>query len=250
MKKIIIILFIIFVQNIYAQNFEYSIKLEYTHIYNKLNKNIYSYIGKNKILIIEKNDLKEKIETDLENNSIKIQNMDTSEDYSFIDLDSNLFFINATFDNKNDWFMDTLKIINWKIENKFKKIEKFNCQKATCFFAGRNYNAWFTADIPLSYGPWKLNGLPGLILEVYDDESFFYAVADKITLKPVEINNNKYLSNKYLTIKNYINLRDSTMDANIAAKMQQIKSQYGRESPQFNLKMLKQVEIEKEFEEE
>ena len=191
MKKIIIILFILFVQNIYAQNFEYSIKLEYTHIYNKLNKNIYSYIGKNKILIIEKNDLKEKIETDLENNSIKIQNMDTSEDYSFIDLDSNLFFINATFDNKNEWFMDTLKIINWKIENKFKKIEKFNCQKATCFFAGRNYNAWFCNDIPIRFGPNKFNGLPGLIIEIIDVENKFNYI-----LKNFENNQNKVLLNK------------------------------------------------------
>ena len=191
MKKIKLIFFILFVQNIYAQNFEYSIKLEYTHIYNKLNKNIYSYIGKNKILIIEKNDLKEKIETDLENNSIKIQNMDTSEDYSFIDLDSNLFFINATFDNKNDWFMDTLNIINWKIENKFKKIEKFNCQKATCFFAGRNYNAWFCNDIPIRFGPNKFNGLPGLIIEIIDVENKF-----KYILKNFENNQNKVLLNK------------------------------------------------------
>ncbi len=66
-------------------------------------------------------------------------------------------------------------IQNWKIENETKKIGKFNCKKATTSFRGRNYTAWFTTDIPLKFGPWKLNGLPGLILEAYDtNKSVFW----------------------------------------------------------------------------
>lgn len=191
MKKINLIIFILFAQNIYAQNFEYTIKIEYNHIYNKLNNKIYSYINENKIILIEKNDLKEKIDNDFENNKIKIQNIDTSEDFSLINLDSNLFFIHVEFDNKNNWFMDTLKIIDWKIENTFKKIDTFNCQKATCFFAGRYYNAWFCNDIPIRFGPNKFNGLPGLIIEIMDVENKFI-----YKLKEFEINQNKVLKNK------------------------------------------------------
>lgn len=139
--------------------------------------------------------------------------------------------------------------INWNLLDETKKINNFTCQKATGKFRGRTYTAWFTSEIPLSYGPWKLNGLPGLILEVYDEDGLFYAVADKIELKPVEINNNQYFSNKYITIKNYIHLRDSTMEATIASKMQQFKSQIGREM-KMNIKFQKPTEIEKEFEEE
>lgn len=63
---------------------------------------------------------------------------------------------------------------NWKISLEVKKIGKFNCNKATTKFRGRNYIAWFTKEIPIAFGPWKLNGLPGLILEAYDTEKNVY----------------------------------------------------------------------------
>lgn len=64
--------------------------------------------------------------------------------------------------------------MNWKIEKETKKIGSFVCKKATSFFRGRNYIAWFTPTIPLPFGPWKLNGLPGIILEAYDKDKFVY----------------------------------------------------------------------------
>lgn len=64
--------------------------------------------------------------------------------------------------------------INWKIEKETKKVGKFNCKKATTSFRGRNYTAWFTTEIAVPFGPWKLNGLPGLILEAYDTNKSVY----------------------------------------------------------------------------
>lgn len=66
--------------------------------------------------------------------------------------------------------------IDWEIQNDTKKIGNYECRKAVAKFRGREYTAWFTFEIALPYGPWKLQGLPGLILEAYDTdkEVYFY----------------------------------------------------------------------------
>jgi GLPGLI family protein len=74
------------------------------------------------------------------------------------------------------YVQEKLPKIDWTITSETQKIGIFVCTKATAEFRGRNYTAWFTTEIPLPYGPWKLHGLPGLILEAYDTkkEVFFY----------------------------------------------------------------------------
>lgn len=56
----------------------------------------------------------------------------------------------------------------WDIKAETELIMGHTCQKAVAKYLGRTYTAWFTSDIPVSTGPWKLRGLPGLILRVTD----------------------------------------------------------------------------------
>jgi GLPGLI family protein len=63
---------------------------------------------------------------------------------------------------------ENLPAINWSIASDTKEIQGISCQKATGRFKGRDYTVWFSSQIPYSNGPWKLGGLPGLILEAYD----------------------------------------------------------------------------------
>ena len=78
---------------------------------------------------------------------------------------------------------DTARIISWELLNETKNINSFNCQKARGNFRGRTYTVWFTDDIPVSLGPWKLNGLPGLILEATDSLNQFQYFAEKVELQ-------------------------------------------------------------------
>ncbi len=65
---------------------------------------------------------------------------------------------------------DTLQTIDWKIFKDTKRIGRFKCQRAEADVRGRHYVAWFTAEIPVSNGPWKLYGLPGMILDAHNSE--------------------------------------------------------------------------------
>ena len=69
--------------------------------------------------------------------------------------------------------MDKYKIsedrkINWKISSEKEKIGEWNAQKAEADFAGRHWIAWFSTEIPIQDGPYKFQGLPGLIVKIED----------------------------------------------------------------------------------
>ena len=61
----------------------------------------------------------------------------------------------------------------WELSADTMRVLSFGCRKATCRFKGRNWTAWYTTDIASSEGPWKLCGLPGLILLAEDDEGHY-----------------------------------------------------------------------------
>lgn len=66
--------------------------------------------------------------------------------------------------------------IEWRLLDMTKAFGDLTAFKAVGKFRGRNYTVWYVREIPLPYGPWKLQGLPGLIVEAYDDrkEMFIY----------------------------------------------------------------------------
>jgi len=75
---------------------------------------------------------------------------------------------------------DALPTIDWKISGDTATFGGLHCQKATARFKGRDYTAWFSPDLPLLIGPWKLNGLPGVIVEAYDTKKEVYFKFDGI----------------------------------------------------------------------
>ena len=82
---------------------------------------------------------------------------------------------------------DALPLIDWKISSETATFGGLHCQKATAHFKGRDYSAWFCPDMPLHVGPWKFNGLPGVIVQAYDakkDVQFMFDGIEKVVFKP------------------------------------------------------------------
>lgn len=61
----------------------------------------------------------------------------------------------------------------WQITDSIKSILGYECILATTNFHGREWNAWFSPEIPVANGPWKLGGLPGLILEASESNGLY-----------------------------------------------------------------------------
>ncbi|MDE6299756.1 MAG: GLPGLI family protein [Muribaculaceae bacterium] len=97
----------------------------------------------------------------------------------------------------------------WEIiPDSTKTILGYECIKAVCDYHGRQWTAWFAPEIPVSDGPWKLCGLPGLILGAEEAEGKYSFLADGIRQESREIYPNfaheKYQKTerkKYLKLK-------------------------------------------------
>ena len=87
------------------------------------------------------------------------------------------------FDLTNWILYESLEKPNWVITDETDIILGFPCIKATTNFRGREWIACFTPDIPVQEGPWKLYGLPGLILKAYDSKRHYFYEAKDINSK-------------------------------------------------------------------
>ena len=73
----------------------------------------------------------------------------------------------------NHQYTEKMPVQNWQLHNESITVAGHLCRKATCRFRGRDFVAWYTPDIPVSNGPWKFGGLPGLIMKVYDTDNLY-----------------------------------------------------------------------------
>lgn len=74
----------------------------------------------------------------------------------------------------NDYMaIEDTPIQKWEVMEGDTVVAGYKCRRARTTFRGRNWEVWYTEEIPVHRGPWKLGGLPGLILYAKDSENLF-----------------------------------------------------------------------------
>ena len=59
--------------------------------------------------------------------------------------------------------------LKFELTGKAKVINNYNCNEAKLKLNNRIYTIWFTPDVNVNFGPYKINGLPGLIVELKEE---------------------------------------------------------------------------------
>lgn len=150
--------------------------------------------------------------------------------------------------NKTIVVREDLSQIAWKIGEENKTIGSFVCRKARGSFRGRTYTAWFASDVATQSGPWKFNGLPGLILEIYDDKGEVYFGARSVKI-PADFQSNELVLSeegyKVLSLEEYVREKEGQVNEVLAAL--QAKLTRGS-SINFSQQSVSAIETEFEFE--
>ncbi|WP_312089593.1 GLPGLI family protein [Chryseobacterium sp.] len=94
--------------------------------------------------------------------------------------DNKLLFTGYMTGSKRYFTKDNLPKIIWSLKNESKEILGYKCYKAEGTFRGRNWIAWYSPQIASQLGPWKIGGLPGLVLEAYTDKDEYKYTARRI----------------------------------------------------------------------
>ncbi|MDE6463631.1 MAG: GLPGLI family protein [Muribaculaceae bacterium] len=72
------------------------------------------------------------------------------------------------------YYDEPLSEMQWQIGDSTATVLGYECVMATSDYHGRRWTAWFSPEIPVPFGPWKLHGLPGLILKAQADNGRTY----------------------------------------------------------------------------
>ncbi|WP_445452272.1 GLPGLI family protein [Flavobacterium sp. 25HG05S-40] len=238
MKKVSIILLLLFSLSTFSQNLEveYSVSentndaiLATSTIYNliisenqsayfnNVNDSIQQFKYQNLIFDVEKiGELKQVKLSDNHYAYIK-------QDYFYKNYTKDTLIFNEIILNKKVFVGEKINLFNWEIKPKSDTLVLgFKCQKATAKFRGRTYEATFSNEIAPYGGPWKFDGLPGLIVSVKSLDNYFVIEPRKIKKdgKTLNLITNIYENKKVISWNMYKN----TFEERLREQLKKLKS--------------------------
>lgn len=188
-----------------------------------------------------------KIDSSINESQEMVINLDIKEFY-LASLENNILTAQGAIATKPYLIEEGLPKIEWELLNENKTISGFHCQKAIGSFRGRIYTVWFTNQVPTPFGPWKLFGLPGAILEFEDKSGQIYSSAVKVTINEnsdvdeiIKLNKGE---GKVINLEEYVKLKQNENELMLKYAMTKL----GREAEIFDVAPAKRRGFELKFE--
>lgn len=170
MKNTLFILLIIPICSIFCQtiNVSYNLQIDISGVQTKPFNHKYILSNSNGKSVQKKYLVNTSYENRIDKNKELTKVIKIGNDTTFIykDFVKNKLFSEEKIFTRIFNVEDDLNLFSWKIEEDTLTILNYKCQKAMTKFRGREFVAYFTTEIPVTDGPWKFNGLPGLILKI------------------------------------------------------------------------------------
>lgn len=239
MKKIVLIpILALFIQNVlFAQN--YTVVYEKEHkpdVGNQLDKitdpvlkkqleaklikvNLYELLHKEEVSTFSmRQENENKTDETLElqgaqtkaNVNVVKMGMGAGSEILYKDLPNRIYLKSTSLLSKDFLVKDTLPQYNWELSKETKTVGNYVCQKATAIHNNKVITAWYASSIPIGDGPDEYYGLPGLIIELIDDNSTYNVLSVQET---PDISITKPSKGKEITKSNYQKLKQDRMEA-------------------------------------
>jgi GLPGLI family protein len=134
----------------------------------------------------------------------------------------NTLYDGITLMSKTYLIHDSIVPPAWKIMNDMKEVAGHICMNASLNDTLRKQNTivWFALDMPVSAGPDRFTGLPGIILEVDVNNGALVITADKIDFKPLttELDVPAKIKGKKINMAEYTQLIEKQINERKAAE--------------------------------
>ncbi|WP_430813498.1 GLPGLI family protein [Carboxylicivirga sp. RSCT41] len=88
---------------------------------------------------------------------------------------------------------EELKLFKWNEVGQRDTILGYPCKTAFAEFRGREYQAFYTTKLPFTAAPWKLHGLPGVVLRVITTDDVLVYEAQSVEV----IDNTSFVYNPF-----------------------------------------------------
>ena len=122
------------------------------------------------------------------------------------------------------WYEEGLPQLSWETTGRDTTVCGYACLQAKARMYGRDWTVWFAPEIPVSYGPYVLGGLPGLIMDAEDADGLFHFTAVGLEQDPADAIVELARKDKSVkcTRKKYMELREKANGQSYSDKLREM----------------------------